>query len=117
MSFLHILIGSSLFLPFFLGWKLGKDFFGLDFPIFFGLCLQAFLGNFILIYAKSDESKDRLKVMIGYLLFFTGLSGSFLAGKSFGFLFFGKFQHWELFYFISDRDFMRKRLKVFWRYS
>jgi len=82
MSFLHILIGSSLFLPFFLGWKLGKDFFGLDFPIFFGLCLQAFLGNFILIYAKSDESKDRLKVMIGYLLFFTGLSGSFLAGKS-----------------------------------
>lgn len=82
MSFLHILIGLSLFFPLVLGWKLGKDFAGLDFPIFFGLSLQAVLGNFILLYARGDEEKDKFKLLIGYLLFFTGLSGSYLAGKS-----------------------------------
>ena len=64
MSFLHILICLSLFFPLVLGWKLGKDFAGLDFPIFFGLSLQAVLGNFILLYARVDEEKDKFKLLM-----------------------------------------------------
>lgn len=82
MSFLHILIGLSLFLPLFIGVKMGKDFMGIDFPILFGITLQSILGNFILLYARGDESKDKFKLLIGYFLFFTGLSGSYLSGKS-----------------------------------
>lgn len=82
MSLLHVLIGLALFLPFAIGFQIGKDFFGLDFPLFFGLVLQAVLGNFILLYARGDETKERIKVLIGYFLFFTGLSGSYLVGKS-----------------------------------
>ena len=55
---------------------------GIDFPIFFGITLQSILGNFILLYARGDESKDKFKLLIGYFLFFTGLSGSYLSGKS-----------------------------------
>ena len=72
MSLLHVLIGLALFLPLAIGFHIGKDFFGLDFPLFFGLVLQAVLGNFILLYARGDETKEGIKVLIGYFLFFTG---------------------------------------------
>ena len=76
MNFLHVITGLSLFFPLFWGWQWGKDFIGLDFPIFFGISLQAVLGNFILLYVRGDEGQERFKILIGYFLFFTGLSGS-----------------------------------------
>ena len=82
MNFLHVITGLSLFFPLFWGWQWGKDFIGLDFPIFFGISLQAVLGNFILLYVRGDEGQERFKILIGYFLFFTGLSGSYLAGKT-----------------------------------
>ncbi|MBK8395309.1 MAG: formate hydrogenase [Leptospiraceae bacterium] len=82
MNFLHTVIGMSLFAPFFVGSHLGKDFSGIDFPLFFGLSVQAIVGNFILVYVRGDEVREKLKIFTGYLLFFTGLSGSYLAGKT-----------------------------------
>ncbi len=82
MSFLRILIGLSLFFPIFLGQHWGKDFMGLDFPLFFGLLLQAILGNFVLIYVRGYETKEHASILVGYFLFFAGLSGAYLAGKS-----------------------------------
>ncbi|HMV42581.1 MAG TPA: proton-conducting transporter membrane subunit [Leptospiraceae bacterium] len=82
MSFLHILTGFSLFLPILWGIQIGKDFMGLDFPLLFGLCIQAVIGNFILIYARGYETKERGKIIFGYFLFFAGLSGAYLAGKT-----------------------------------
>lgn len=82
MSFLHILTGFSLFIPIFWGIQMGKDFSGLDFPLLFGLCIQAIVGNFILVYARGYKTKEREKILFGYLLFFAGLSGAYLAGKN-----------------------------------
>lgn len=82
MNFLHLITGLSLFVPLFWGWQLGRDFLGIDFPIFFGLSLQAVLGNILLLYVRGDETKERVKILVGYFLFFAGLSGSYLAGKT-----------------------------------
>ncbi|NUM41525.1 MAG: formate hydrogenase [Leptospiraceae bacterium] len=74
-----VLIGS---IP--VGIFLEKNFFGEDFPIFVGLLLQVLIGNAILFYIRGYEKdkKPLPKIYFGYFLFFLGLSGSFLAGKT-----------------------------------
>lgn len=91
MNLMHLLTGISLLIPIPFGVFLGKDFLGADFPLFFGLLLQALIGNIILFYARGYEHKNEIKILFGYLVFFFGLSGSYLAGKSFWLLFF-----WEI---------------------
>jgi hydrogenase-4 component B len=82
MNLFSIITLISIIIPVFVGIKLGKDFFGIDLPIFFGLILQTILGSIILLYSNGYETKEKNKVSIGYFLFFLGLSGSFLSGKS-----------------------------------
>lgn len=91
MNFIHILTNISLVLPLFIFFLLGKTAVGEDFPIFFGLTLQAVAGSVILLYARGYEHKNQIKIYIGYLIFFLGLSGSYLSGKTFLLLFF-----WEI---------------------
>ncbi|HNO24280.1 MAG TPA: formate hydrogenase, partial [Leptospiraceae bacterium] len=91
MNFIHILTNISLVLPLFIFFLLGKTAVGEDFPIFFGLTLQAVAGSVILLYARGYEHKNQIKIYTGYLIFFLGLSGSYLSGKTFLLLFF-----WEI---------------------
>ncbi|MCB1143399.1 MAG: formate hydrogenase [Leptospiraceae bacterium] len=91
MNFFHFATGISLFLPILLGPSFSLEFLGKDFPIFFGLLIQAVVGNLILFYVRGYESKNLNKIYLGYFIFFLGLSGSYLLGKSFWLLFF-----WEL---------------------
>jgi formate hydrogenlyase subunit 3/multisubunit Na+/H+ antiporter MnhD subunit len=91
MNLMHLITGISLLLPIPFGVYLGRDFLGSDFPMLFGLVLQAIIGNLILFYAKGYEHKNLIKIFFGYFIFFMGLSGSYLAGKSFWLLFF-----WEV---------------------
>jgi formate hydrogenlyase subunit 3/multisubunit Na+/H+ antiporter MnhD subunit len=91
MNIIHAIVGISLFLPIPFGSFLGRNFFGEDFPILFGLGLQAILGNIILFYVRGYEHKNLNKIFLGYFIFFLGLSGSYLSGKNFLLLFF-----WEI---------------------
>jgi formate hydrogenlyase subunit 3/multisubunit Na+/H+ antiporter MnhD subunit len=91
INILHFITSVSLFLPLFIGYDMGKDYMGKEFPLFVGLSLQALIGNLIFIYARGYEQRKLSKIFLGYLIFFLGLSGSYLAGKSFWLLFF-----WEI---------------------
>jgi formate hydrogenlyase subunit 3/multisubunit Na+/H+ antiporter MnhD subunit len=91
MNIIHAIVGISLFLPIPFGFYLEKNFLGVDFPLLFGLTLQAFLGNIVLFYVRGYEHKNLNKIFFGYFIFFFGLSGSYLAGKNFLLLFF-----WEI---------------------
>ena len=91
MNIMHFLTGFSLFLPILIGYQMDKNYLGKDFPLLFGLSLQAIIGNVILVYARGYEHKKLPKIFLGYLIFFMGLSGSYLTGKSFWLLFF-----WEI---------------------
>ncbi|MBK8399155.1 MAG: formate hydrogenase [Leptospiraceae bacterium] len=91
MNMIHAIVGISLFLPIPIGFQLGRNYLGNDFPILFGLVLQAILGNIVLFYVRGYEHKNINKIFLGYFIFFLGLSGSYLAGKNFALLFF-----WEI---------------------
>ncbi|MCB1189366.1 MAG: formate hydrogenase [Leptospiraceae bacterium] len=91
MNLYHIITALSLILPIPIGTYMGKDFLGIDFPLFMGLVIQAIVGNIILLYVRGYEHDKLKQIFIGYFLFFGGLSGSYLAGKS-SWLWF----YWEL---------------------
>lgn len=90
-QFMQILVTVSLYIPIYLGYKAGMDFLGNDFPLFFGLSLQAVIGTVILIYVRGYEKEDLSSIYFGYLLLYMGLSGAYLSGKTFWFPAF-----WEL---------------------
>ncbi len=70
MNLYHIITGLSLILPIPIGIYAGKAFFGIDFPLFLGLVIQAIVGNIILVYVRGYEHNRLGQVYIGYLLFF-----------------------------------------------
>ena len=49
---------------------MGRILWGLIFLFYLELHLQSILGNFILLYARGDESKDKFKLLIGYFYFY-----------------------------------------------
>jgi formate hydrogenlyase subunit 3/multisubunit Na+/H+ antiporter MnhD subunit len=82
----NILKFSLLFVLFFpllligemgLNWHLSSHF-----PLITGLLLQAVTGFSIFLYSLGEESKNRNGVLIGYILFFSGLAGSYFSGRS-----------------------------------
>lgn len=82
MNIFYIIASISLIVPIPVGLLMNIDYCGTDFPIFVGLILQAILGNFILYYVKGYEGKARNLVFVGYFIFFLGLSGAYLSGKT-----------------------------------
>jgi hypothetical protein len=68
MNIIHAIVGISLFIPIPFGFYLEKNFLGVDFPLLFGLTLQAFLGNIVLFYVRGYEHKNLNKIFFGYFI-------------------------------------------------
>jgi len=60
-----------------LNWHLSSHF-----PLITGLLLQAVTGFSIFLYSLGEESKNRNGVLIGFILFFSGLAGSYFSGRT-----------------------------------
>ncbi len=86
-----LFLGSLVIPLFFMGesganWNLSQHL-----PLVMGLVLQAILGISIFLFSIGENSHRKSGVALGYSLFFMGLSGSYLSGKSLYLPFF-----WEL---------------------
>ncbi|MCE9501083.1 MAG: formate hydrogenase, partial [Leptospira sp.] len=90
-SAIYAISTVSVLLPIPLGIFLGFDFLGADLPIGIGLLIQTISANAILFYVFGYEHRNHGLIQVGYLFFFGGLSGAYLAGKTFWLLF-----SWEI---------------------
>ena len=83
LIFLRFLFGITLILPLFI---LGEGFvewtFITHFPLMLGVIIQTITGVSIFIYIQSKEEGHPILLHIGYILFFSGLTGSYFAEKS-----------------------------------
>lgn len=101
-----------LYSPLFLGRWFGRDFLGQDFPLFFGLLLQSILGSILLIYVYGYEDlKKRMPVFIGYSIFFIGLVGSYLSGKTIWLCLFWEVSSFGIFYIVAIEGFNKDSLR------
>ena len=82
-NILKFLLLFVLFSPlFFMGeagfnWRLSSEF-----PLIIGLILQAVTGFSIFLYSLGEESKNQKGILFGYILFFSGLAGSYFSGRT-----------------------------------
>ncbi len=91
-SILRILFIATLVLPLIFMGEYGLNWFlSSHFPLIIGLILQAVTGFSIFLYSLGEESENRNGILFGYILFFSGLAGSYYAGRTIFLPFF-----WEL---------------------
>ncbi len=110
---LHIITSVLLLTSIPLGIYFGKSLIGEDFPVFVGLLLQMIIGNLILFYARGYvEKKEKLvKIYMGYFLFFAGITGSYLVGKSVWLLFFWEISTFGSVFLFSENNFGEKEIR------
>lgn len=104
MNFLFILNLVLIYFPLFSSKELGKEFFGIDFPIFIGLLINAVLGTILLLYIQAEDSKNKLKIFIGYTIFFIGITGSYISGKSIWLILFWELSSLGIFTIYTTKD-------------
>ena len=82
-NILKFLLLFVLFFPLLLMGEMGLNWhLSSHFPLITGLLLQAVTGFSIFLYSLGEESKNRNGVLIGFILFFSGLAGSYFSGRT-----------------------------------
>ncbi|TGM74113.1 formate hydrogenase [Leptospira mtsangambouensis] len=80
--FRSVLVGISALSPLAIFLFSNYDVLSVDFPILVGLFIQAYIGFSSFMLVQSYEPKEKNKVTIGYVIFWSALGVCYLSGKS-----------------------------------
>ncbi len=104
MNFIFILNLVLLYIPLFSGREIGRDYLGIDFPIFIGLLINAILGTILYLFIYSINRKNKIKNFLSYTIFFIGITGSYISGKSIWLIFFWEITSLGIFSIYSNEE-------------